>query len=545
MGVYVATRNFTHQRAPHLRGWDVTEGDIFEIEDADLAEWQTEVDNGSIAESTLYSAGGTDVAVVDGGTGASTAAGARTNLDVQRKATFDVRDYGALCDDTADDTTAVQAAITACASAGGGTILVPGWCKITSPLTLASSVHPDTWQGGGIHFKGISTRDSGLRATHAGILLDATPNLAAFCSFEQMSLLGPGQASVGSICLDANIMPHLRLADVYIRGFETGAQAYDSTGWHWTNVRLWYCGTGIKLGYNCDAMHLGAEIRNCDLGVLLGWATGSYTGDSQYLSDIKFPAGSIIAYNTLGFRLADKEAAGVLFDGTYFEGNTKDGEIGVNGRSDFTGATGVKFVGATFSATTSPPRPVAIDVYGRPDIHFDGCATDGANRYTLFVEMKDINGGTCVIERSRIQAVTAALKVGSRTWNTTSRYNERIAWTGRHSDHIDTVNLPSSVPAKETRVYSGVNRVIEAWGRTQLNGTTITNEVQIADSNGVLRIGGITSAFIHATSVASLPTAGADYRGCLAFVAGGAGVADLVYWCRKNSSDTYEWQALA
>ena len=82
MGVYVATRNFTHQRAPHLRGWDVTEGDIFEIEDADLAEWQTEVDNGSIAESTLYSAGGTDVAVADGGTGASTAAAARSNLGV-------------------------------------------------------------------------------------------------------------------------------------------------------------------------------------------------------------------------------------------------------------------------------------------------------------------------------------------------------------------------------------------------------------------------------------------------------------------------------
>jgi hypothetical protein len=43
----------------------------------------------------------------------------------------------------------------------------------------------------------------------------------------------------------------------------------------------------------------------------------------------------------------------------------------------------------------------------------------------------------------------------------------------------------------------------------------------------------------------SKPTARAGLRGQLCVERGGAGVADVAYVCRKNSSDAYEWQALA
>jgi len=65
--------------------------------------------------STLYRSGGTDVAVADGGTGSSTAAGARTNL--ARKVVVDVMDY--ITDDgTTDNATAIATAIAATPAGG-------------------------------------------------------------------------------------------------------------------------------------------------------------------------------------------------------------------------------------------------------------------------------------------------------------------------------------------------------------------------------------------------------------------------------------------
>jgi len=49
---------------------------------------------------------------------------------------FNVKDYGAVGDDTADDTTTIRAALTAANTAGGGVVYVPrSTYKVTGTLT--------------------------------------------------------------------------------------------------------------------------------------------------------------------------------------------------------------------------------------------------------------------------------------------------------------------------------------------------------------------------------------------------------------------------
>lgn len=72
---------------------------------------------------------------------AASAASARTVIDAERATQFDVRNFGAAGDATHDDTGAIQAAINAAASAGGGRVLLPmGEHKITGVITMRSGV---------------------------------------------------------------------------------------------------------------------------------------------------------------------------------------------------------------------------------------------------------------------------------------------------------------------------------------------------------------------------------------------------------------------
>lgn len=62
---------------------------------------------------------------------------------------YNVKDYGAIGDGSTDDTVAIQAAITACGAADGGTVLLPpGNYKVTATIFMPL---------GGVHLRGSST----------------------------------------------------------------------------------------------------------------------------------------------------------------------------------------------------------------------------------------------------------------------------------------------------------------------------------------------------------------------------------------------------
>ena len=129
------------------------------------------------ANTDFYAPAGTDVAVTDGGTGASTAAAARSNLSAQKQYMIDVTEAPYNADNTGatDATTALQAAITA--TPQGGTLFFPaGVYKITPPLRVGQwSINDQNdvlgWSGGN---NGIKIVGGGDFASSPSVYIIAT-----------------------------------------------------------------------------------------------------------------------------------------------------------------------------------------------------------------------------------------------------------------------------------------------------------------------------------------------------------------------------------
>ena len=78
---------------------------------------------------------------IDGGTPIAAAGDARAAISAERLNTFNVLEYGAIGDGTTDDTAAIQSAIDAAVTAGGGKVLLDvGTYRLTDTITLGDNV---------------------------------------------------------------------------------------------------------------------------------------------------------------------------------------------------------------------------------------------------------------------------------------------------------------------------------------------------------------------------------------------------------------------
>lgn len=128
------------------------------------------------------------------------------------------QDYGALGNGTNDDTSAIQAAITAIAAAGGGILFVPaGTYKLTAALSLTSA--------NVVSFLGLGPGISVFNQTSTsanGIFYNPSSTLS-YASITNMSVTGPGSGTGVGIFLEANSgaaqVTSCNLENVTVSGF--------------------------------------------------------------------------------------------------------------------------------------------------------------------------------------------------------------------------------------------------------------------------------------------------------------------------------------
>jgi hypothetical protein len=308
-----------------------------------------------------------------------------------RAAWFDVRDYGAKLDNT-NDTAAAQAAIDACAAAGGGTVFVPGGMMAVTTLILKNHV----WlRGAGMHATTIRC----LSSTNAPVIKNfVSPNgvtgNAEFCGILDIKIDGnkTGNTGSGSHGVSFGTNPQYTQA--------TGDDQFDP---HHVlqNVRIVNC-AGIGFNDNgrseCRLINVDAEKNNSG-GICTSFDTflESCTAGNNGVFGFSFAHGNIMANNCKAF---------------------------LSGRDAATNSPGFSMTGAALVVTLTGciaqnNNGDGFYINGVNSIIMSGCAAD-SNNYgdnnmaDAFVGVHINNSGHCLLDFLSTQGFQSSLQVGNQ-----------------------------------------------------------------------------------------------------------------------------------
>jgi hypothetical protein len=136
-----------------------------------------------------------------------------TNVEAKLAQYISVKDFGAVGNGIADDTVAVQAAITAAMVGTANNVFFPaGTYKISATLTI-----PNVVNGKAV----IYGSGAQIQATHNGVLFD---NQSLWVSFRDLTLVGPGKAQANSIGVQG-VMYDWYFENVGVYDFAIGIRA--------------------------------------------------------------------------------------------------------------------------------------------------------------------------------------------------------------------------------------------------------------------------------------------------------------------------------
>lgn len=245
------------------------------------------------------------------------------DFDMDSGAVKNVRAYGATGDGTTDDTTAIQAAVTAACTQGKATVYFPPGTYKCGALTIPSSVSNGVaFVGGG----GGGDRHATITGTSTTTLMDFGNN-AGYVRIENLAFVHQNAAGAGNgFCFKFGDGYYLVLRDVWINGFTTGIQLAGNCIYSsWERVRVTGCYSyGVRHvqggAGNTYALVNGNTFDDCNFSNTVN-GPGVQIDDAAGSAAVKYHRCKFEGNLTSGFTSALTGFLNLKFDTCYFEDN--------------------------------------------------------------------------------------------------------------------------------------------------------------------------------------------------------------------------------